>query len=74
MSDNKSLGPNGFGGTMSAPVWQRYMLAVLAVDPSGNLIELFQPADRARYSHDVRTRLCELERGRSANAARGASD
>ncbi len=28
-SDNKSLGPNGFGGTMSAPIWQRFMLAAL---------------------------------------------
>jgi penicillin-binding protein 1A len=32
-SDSKSLGPNGFGGTMSAPIWQRFMLAALQGAP-----------------------------------------
>ena len=38
------------------------------------VVELFQPADRARDGHDMRAGLRKLERDRSANAARGAGD
>jgi membrane peptidoglycan carboxypeptidase len=49
VSDNKSLGPNGFGGTMSAPVWHRFMMAVLAGQP----IERFPyaPPPKIRTTH-----------------------
>jgi membrane peptidoglycan carboxypeptidase len=49
VSDNKSLGPNGFGGVMSAPVWHRYMMAVLAGAP----IERFPyaPPPKVRTTH-----------------------
>jgi penicillin-binding protein 1A len=49
VSDNKSLGPNGFGGTMSAPVWHRYMLAVLAGQPI--LRFPYAPPPRVKTTH-----------------------
>ena len=48
-SDSASLGPNGFGGTMSAPVWHRFMVWATAGMP----IERFPyaPPPKVRTSH-----------------------
>ncbi len=45
-----------------------------AADGADRVVELFQPADRARDRDHMRARARERERGRVADAARGAGD